>query len=89
MAWQSFVCSLALVPIALLATIAAGSGVVYSVGAAVLSVAFLYFSERFAFHRADTAARQFLVPRIFYLPLLFTSNAAIHLTRLFRDDNQG
>jgi heme o synthase len=70
--WQSFACSLALVPVALLASITGGSGAVYSVGAAVLSVAFLYFSERFAFHRTNAMARQLLVSSVFYLPLLFT-----------------
>jgi heme o synthase len=70
--WQSFVCSLALVPVALLASITGGSGVVCSVCVAVLSVAFLYFSERFAFHRSNITARQLLASSIFYLPLLFT-----------------
>jgi heme o synthase len=70
--WQTFVCSLALVPVALFASITGGSGVLYSAGAAVLSLAFLYFSERFAFHRSNTTARQLLASSIFYLPLLFT-----------------
>jgi heme o synthase len=70
--WQSFVCSLALVPVALLASITGGSGVVYSVGAAVLSLALLYFSGRFAFHRSNITARQLLAFSIFYLPLLFS-----------------
>jgi len=63
-AWQSFVC--------LLASITGGLSVVFSVGSAVLSVALLYFSGRFAFHRSNIAARQLLVSSIFYLPLLFT-----------------
>jgi heme o synthase len=71
-AWQSFVCSLALIPVALLASITGGLSVVSSVGSAVLSVALLYFSGRFAFHRSNIAARQLLVSSIFYLPLLFT-----------------
>jgi protoheme IX farnesyltransferase len=69
--WQSFVCSLALVPVAVLASNAGGLGIVYSTGAAVLSLAFLYFSGRFAFYRSNTTARQLLVSSIFYLPLLF------------------
>jgi protoheme IX farnesyltransferase len=70
--WQSFVCSLALVPVALIPSVTRDSGAVYSVGAAVLSLAFLYYSERFAFHRSNVAARRLLVSSILYLPLLFT-----------------
>jgi protoheme IX farnesyltransferase len=70
--WQSFVFSLALVPVALLPAVTRDSGAVYSVGAALLSLVFLYFSERFAFHRSNTTARQLLVSSILYLPLLFT-----------------
>lgn len=70
--WQSFALSLGLVPVALIPCITGESGVVYSVGAAVLSLAFLYFSERFAFHRTNTTARQLLVASVFYLPLLLT-----------------
>lgn len=69
--WQSFLCSLALFPVALLASITVGSGVVYLAGAAVLSLCFLYFSGRFAFHTSNATARQLLASSIFYLPLLF------------------
>jgi protoheme IX farnesyltransferase len=69
--WQSFVFSLALVPVALIPSVAGGSGAVYSVGATLLSLTFLYFSERFAFHRSNITARQLLVSSILYLPLLF------------------
>jgi heme o synthase len=69
---QSFVCSLALVPVATLAGITPGLGAVWSVGAAVLSLALLYFSGRFAFYRSNITARQLLASSIFYLPLLFT-----------------
>jgi heme o synthase len=70
--WQSFVFSLALVPVALIPSVVGHSGAVYSVGAGLLSLAFLYFSERFAFHRSNITARQLLVSSILYLPLLFT-----------------
>jgi heme o synthase len=70
--WQSFLCSLALVPVALLANIAGSSGLAYSVGAAALSLALLYFSGRFAFYRSNITARQLLASSIFYLPLLFS-----------------
>ncbi len=69
--WQSFVFSLALIPVALIPTIRGESGSVYAIGAAVLSLAFLYATERFAFHRSNVAAKQLLITSILYLPLLF------------------
>jgi protoheme IX farnesyltransferase len=69
--WQSFACSLALVPVALLPSVTGESGAVYSAGAVLLGLVFLYFSSRFAFHRSNITARQLLVSSIFYLPLLF------------------
>ncbi|MFY9689853.1 MAG: heme o synthase [Candidatus Acidiferrales bacterium] len=70
--WQSSAFSLALAPVALIPAIVGYSGAAYSVGAAVLSLAFLYFSGRFAFCRTNTTAKQLLVSSVFYLPLLFT-----------------
>jgi protoheme IX farnesyltransferase len=70
--WQSFGFSLALVPVALLPVLAGDSGAVYSVGAVLLSLAFVYFSARFAFHRSNITARQLLVSSVLYLPLLLT-----------------
>jgi heme o synthase len=70
--WQSAGFSLALVPIALIPGITGESGAVYSAGAVLLSLVFLYFSERFAYHRSNITARQLLVSSILYLPLLFT-----------------
>jgi heme o synthase len=70
--WQSFAFALALVPVALLPAVTGEAGIVYSVGAALLSLAFLYSSARFAFHRSNVRARQLLIASILYLPLLFT-----------------
>lgn len=70
-AWQSFACALALIPVVLLPTVTGESGIVYAVGAALLSVAFVYSSGRFAFQRSNVTARQLLVASILYLPLLF------------------
>jgi protoheme IX farnesyltransferase len=67
--WQSLGCSLALVPVTLLASTAGGA--VYPAGAVVLSLTLLYFSGRFAFNRSNITARQLLAASIFYLPLLF------------------
>ena len=70
--WQSFAFALALVPVALLPTVAGEAGIVYACGAALLSLAFLCSSARFAFHRSNLKARQLLIASILYLPLLFT-----------------
>jgi heme o synthase len=70
--WQSVGFSLTLVPVALIPGLMGDSGAIYSVGAVVLSLGFLYFSERFAFDRSNITARQLLVSSILYLPLLLT-----------------
>jgi heme o synthase len=70
--WQTFVFSLALLPVALIPSVAGDCGVAYSAGAILLGSAFLYFSARFAFRRSNITARQLLVSSIVYLPLLFT-----------------
>jgi protoheme IX farnesyltransferase len=44
-------------------------GVLYSIGALLLGVGFLYFGVRFASVRSRSAARQLLMASIFYLPL--------------------
>jgi len=47
------------------------SGLVYSVGALILGSIFFYYSERFAFHKSNVAARQLLAASIAYLPAAF------------------
>jgi protoheme IX farnesyltransferase len=69
---QSCGFALVLIPVVLLPTMTGESGIVYAVGAAFLTLAFLYSSGRFAFHRSNVAARQLLIASILYLPLLFT-----------------
>ena len=68
--WQSVAFSLALIPVSLIPTFTGESGSLYAIGAAALSLAFLYSSARFAFHRSNVAARQLLLASILYLPLL-------------------
>lgn len=70
--WQSFAFALVLFPVSLVPAITGESGGLYAIGAAVLGLAFLYSSERFAFHRTNVRARQLLIASILYLPLLFT-----------------
>lgn len=69
--WQSLGFSLALVPVALLPIIEGEPSIVYSIGAALLSLAFLYCSERFAFRRSNVTAKRLLIASVLYLPLLF------------------
>jgi len=69
--WQSFVVSLALIPLGLFPTITGESGLVYSVGALILGSIFLYYSALFAFRRSNVAARQLLAASIIYLPAVF------------------
>ena len=69
---QSFGFALALVPVALIPAIAGESGRVYALGAAVLSLVFLYSSARFAFHRSNVMAKRLLLVSILYLPLLLS-----------------
>ena len=42
----------------------------YSIGALLLGVGFLYFGARFTSHRSRSAARQLLMASILYLPSL-------------------
>jgi heme o synthase len=69
--WQSFPFSLALVPVSLIPAVAGETGIGYTIGAVVLSLAFLYSTARFAFRRSNVTARHLLVASILYLPLLF------------------
>jgi protoheme IX farnesyltransferase len=69
--WQTLVPSLALLAISLIPTITGQSGLVYSVGALILSSIFFYYSARFAFRRSNVAARRLLAASIVYLPAIF------------------
>jgi protoheme IX farnesyltransferase len=66
--WQSFVGSLALIPLSLIPTISGESGLVYSCAALIMGSIFFYYSVRFAFHRSNVAARQLLAASVVYLP---------------------
>ena len=69
--WQSFVASLALIPLSLIPAIAGRSVLVYGVGVLVLGLISIYHATRFAFHRSNLAARQLLAASIAYLPAVF------------------
>jgi heme o synthase len=69
--WQTFVVSLALIPVSLTPAFIGGSGLIYSVGTFILSSIFSYYGARLAFRRSNVAARQLLVASIVYLPAAF------------------
>jgi protoheme IX farnesyltransferase len=71
MSWQAVVASLTLIPVSLIPTGIGGAGLVYFVGACLLSSGFFYYSTRLAFRRSNVAARQLLKASIAYLPLVF------------------
>ncbi len=69
--WQSFLFSLALIPVSLIPTVNGESGLVYPLGALILGSVFSYYSVRFAFRRSNATARRLLVASIIYIPVVF------------------
>jgi heme o synthase len=67
-ALQSLIPALLLVPISLIPALLGDEGRIYGVGAAVLSMIFLYCAARLAFRRSNVVARQLLLASIVYLP---------------------
>jgi protoheme IX farnesyltransferase len=70
MAWQSLVPPLALVPLSLTPTFLGHAGLIYLVGALLLSSGFFYYAARLALRRSNATARRLLFASIIYLPLL-------------------
>jgi protoheme IX farnesyltransferase len=68
---QSILPLLALFPISLAPISAGHAGVLYSVGALMLSLYFFHRGAQFVLHRTNTSARRLLVASIIYLPSLF------------------
>jgi protoheme IX farnesyltransferase len=68
---QSILPLLALFPLSLAATLATHAGILYSMGAILLSLYFFYRGTQFVVHRTNTSARRLLVASITYLPSLF------------------
>jgi heme o synthase len=69
--WQTLVPALALIPVAVIPTIAGVSGFVYLGGALILSTVFLAYSARFALRKSNATARRLLAASILYLPAIF------------------
>jgi heme o synthase len=71
MAWQSLVPTLALVPLSLTPVFLGHAGLIYLVGALLLSSGFFCYGARSALRRSNAIARQLLFASIIYLPLVF------------------
>jgi len=71
MAWQILVFSVALIPVSLIPALLRQAGLVYFVGALVLSSGFFYYAARLALYRSNAAARRTLLASIVFLPLIF------------------
>ena len=69
--WQCLGALLALVALSLIPTIMGDRGFIYSVGALLLDLIFLYYGARFASQRSNAAARHLLAASIVYLPAVF------------------
>ena len=69
--FQSIMPALLLIPISLIPAFLGHEGRIYSVGAALLGLTFLYCSARVAFSRSNVVARQLLFASIIYLPSVF------------------
>jgi protoheme IX farnesyltransferase len=61
----------ALIPLSMLPLLMAKTSMLFVVGAAVLSVGFLYYGIQFMHRKSNSAARRLLAASIVYLPLLF------------------
>jgi protoheme IX farnesyltransferase len=70
-AQQTMVPLLALFPISLAPIPAGHAGILYAVGAILLTLYFFHRGTQFVLHRTNTSARRLLVASIIYLPSLF------------------
>src|SRR5260370_15592071 len=71
MAWQSVLPSLSLILLSLVPMLLGSEGLIYTAGALLFSMGFLYCAGRLALPRTDAVARRLLLASILSLPLLF------------------
>jgi protoheme IX farnesyltransferase len=71
MAWQSVMPLLVLALMIPTPVLLGQAGLLYLIGASVLSSGFLYFGAQLALRKSNLAARQLLFASIIYLPLVF------------------
>ncbi len=71
MAWQTVLPSLGLIVLSLAPMLLGKEGLVFTVGALLFSVCFLYYGGQLALRKTNIVARRLLLASIFYLPLVF------------------
>jgi protoheme IX farnesyltransferase len=71
MAWQSVPPSLGLILLSLGPMLLGNEGLIYTVGALLFSVCFLYYAGHLALRKTNAAARRLLLASILYLPVVF------------------
>jgi protoheme IX farnesyltransferase len=71
MVWQSVMPLLVLALMIPTPVFLGQAGLLYLIGASVLSSGFLYFGAQLALRKSNLAARQLLFASIIYLPLVF------------------
>jgi heme o synthase len=69
---QTLLPLIALVPVSVATTSIGHAGVLYSIGALLISLGFFYYGAEFVVRRSGAAARRLLMASIVYLPVLFT-----------------
>jgi protoheme IX farnesyltransferase len=72
MAWQSVLPSVALLLLSLAPTLVGSAGLMYTAGALLLSLGFLYYAVQLPIHRTNAVAHRLLLASILYLPALFS-----------------
>ena len=78
---QIVICSLLLIPVSLIPNYLHMTTVIYFVSAAVLGVAFLYFSLQVFYVRTTQSARHVLLASVTYLPALLSVMLYDHVSR--------
>lgn len=78
---QIVICSLLLIPVSLIPSYLHMTTVIYCVSAAVLGVAFLYFSLQVFYVRTTRSARHVLLASVTYLPALLSVMLYDHVSR--------
>lgn len=78
---QMVICSLLLIPVSLIPSYLRMTNVIYFISAAVLGVAFVYFSLQVFYERTTRSARHVLLASVTYLPVLLGVMLYDHLNR--------
>lgn len=71
MAWQSLLATFGLILLGLAPLLLGKEGLIFTVGAVLFSVCFLYYGRQLALRKTNVVARRLLLASILYLPLVF------------------